>query len=353
MKQRGHRFLASTLGTLAAASATGRLAARREARRPDPECDEPLGAIRGEGRWLRGSRGSSLYTEFFPAADGGAGNGTVIFTHGWCMTEAMWHYQKRDLAGNGFSMVTWDLPGHGHSEPLSSKHLSLERAVDALDRVVETYRDGDILLAGHSLGGVITLGYLAQRSETCRKAVRGAVLVSTPMMHVAHSIAGRWPGARIEARALGRMMQFVVESGIAERLLAGDVGQSETSRLSYRVVRVGFGRNPSPAQVRFARDMIASVAPRVRADTFRTMTGYDIRWGLSRIKVPTLVVIGARDRLVNPEESHALAARLPRGRELVLEDAGHAAFIESHERFNAEVRRFVERRLAPRRARSA
>jgi pimeloyl-ACP methyl ester carboxylesterase len=123
------------------------------------------------------------------------------------------------------------------------------------------------------------------------------------------------------------------------------VGTDDISALSYQLVRWGFGRDPSPTQVRFVRDVIASVGPEVRADTFRIMTGWDFTPHLPEIKVPTLTVIGGRDRLVNPEESRSLATLLPRDRMVVLPDAGHVVFLERPRRFNAELRRFVQRRL--------
>lgn len=345
--RRGRRFLAYGAGALAAGTAAGKLVARRDSRRPDPARQDALGSLRGQPREVRGPRASRLYTEWFPAERQPAG--TVVFTHGYCLTEAIWHYQKRDLAGGAFSLVTWDLPGHGHSPGLAPGRLTLEFAADALARVVEEHAGGGVVLVGHSLGGVITLGYLARHTDVIGDAVRGVVLVSTPMTHYARSVAGRWPGASMEARALGRILRFVVESDLTERVLDRDQGREDLS-LSYRVVRWGFGRNPSPSQVLFARDAIASVRSDVRAETHRVMTGYDLSPILPDIKVPALVILGARDRLVNPEESREMARRLPKARVVVFPEAGHASFLEHHQRFNAEVRRFSERRLATRAA---
>lgn len=339
---RGRRFLAYGLGALAAATATGRLISWRDSRRPDPAKDDELGSLRGHPREIRGPRASGLYTEWFPP-QGGAG--TLLFTHGYCLTEAVWHYQKRDLSGGRFGLATWDLPGHGHSPGLAPGRLTLDYCADALARVVDEYADGGVVLAGHSLGGVITLAYLARNPETAGRLVRGAVLVSTPMMHFARSVAGRWPGATLEARALGRAMQTLVESDLTERVLGKDMGKDHLG-LSYRVVRWGFGRSPSPSQVLFVRDSISSVRPDVRAETYRVMTGADLSPLLPGIKVPALVAIGGRDRLVNPHESRMMAKRLPKGSLMEFAGAGHAAFLEDHERFNVELRRFVVRRLA-------
>jgi pimeloyl-ACP methyl ester carboxylesterase len=271
--------------------------------------------------------------------------GTVILTHGYCLTEAVWHYQKRDLAGGSFDTVTWDLPGHGASPPAGRDRLTLDVTVDALARVIEEYAQGDVVLVGHSLGGVITLGYLARHDERLREKVRGVVLVSTPLQHFARAAAGRWPGASLEARILGAAVQGVVDSDLFDRVLGKDVGTAEISALSYRLVRWGFGREPSPTQVRFIRDVIASVPPEVRAETFRIMTGWDFRLYLPGIKQSVLVIIGGRDRLVSPDESRVLAQRLPRGTALSIPDAGHAAFLERPNRFNEELRRFAGRRL--------
>lgn len=335
----GHRFLGRSLGSLAAVVAAGRVLTKRDGGAPDPAAAEPLGAIRGEPRYVRGPRASRLYTEWFPA--GRRGRGTLIFTHGLCLTEAVWHYQKRDLVGGPFNVVTWDLPGHGHSDSITPGELTHDLALDALERVIHEYADPEgVVLVGHSLGGVIVLGYAGFRQEACARHVRGTVLVSTPMLHFAHSIAGRWPGARLEARALGKAFTYVVESHLLERFLARDVGKDGPS-VSYRIVRVGFGRGPSPTLVRYVRDMIASVPPQVRADAFRTMSGYDMRPAIHRVVQPALVVMGGRDRLVDPEESRRLGQRLPDADMLVFPDAGHAAFLEDHETFNQAVTDFA------------
>lgn len=349
--RRGHRFLAYSLGAVATASAAGRLITRRDGKRHDPAADEPLGAIRGDPSRVMGPGGHRLHTEHFPAAIGPGvpgTPGTLVLTHGWCMTEAAWHYQKRDLAGGRFNLVTWDLPGHGHSEALPRDHLSLDHAADALAAVIDAHAEGDVLLVGHSFGGAVAIRYLAAHTATAKRRVRGVVLASTPLMHVARTVAGRWPWAGIEARILAGMMERVVRSGLTDRVLGRDVGMPEVSRLSYRLVRVGFGDHPLPSHVRFMRDVIASVPPEVRADTFRTMNGYDSRPDLDRIAVPSLVVAGARDRLISPADSVAMASRLRRGRHLLLPGAGHAVFIEAHEALNEAVLRFASRRLTSR-----
>ncbi|MEX2458437.1 MAG: alpha/beta hydrolase [Actinomycetota bacterium] len=344
--KRGHRFLAGTVGAVGLVAAAGRALTRPSTRAED---DDGLGSLRGEVVTLRGPRASQIYAERFPGT-----LGTIVLTHGWCLNEAVWHYQKAALCEAGFTVVAWDLPGHGASTPVARGHLTLELAVDSLSRVIDRFTDPlGTVLVGHSLGGVLTLAYLAGRKDGRRRGVKGAVFVSTPLMHFARSIAGRWPGASLEARALGSVMEFVVSNPALDRLFAGGVGEARSAPMSYRIVRVGFGREPSPAHVRFVRDIIATVTPQTRVDTFRAMTGYDLSGALESVRTPSLVIVGGRDRLVNPAESKLIGERLPRARTVVFPEAGHAAFLERSEEFNAEVIAFAQERLRPRRSSSA
>jgi pimeloyl-ACP methyl ester carboxylesterase len=343
--KRGHRFLAGSVGAVGLIAAAGR-AVRRP--RPATDHDELLGSLRGEVETLRGPRASRIYAERLAGT-----KGTVILTHGWCLSEAVWHYQKAALSQAGFTVVAWDLPGHGASTPVARGHLTLELSVDAMSRVVEHFPDPlGTVLVGHSLGGVLTLGYLAGHPEAARRHVKGAVFVSTPLMHFARSVAGRWPGASLEARALGSVMEFVVSNPVLDRIFASGVGERSTP-MSYRVVRAGFGSRAAPEHVRFVRDVIATVPPQVRVDTFRAMTGYDLTGALDQVKVPALVIVGSRDRLVNPAETKVIGERLKGARTVEFRDAGHAPFLECSEEFNAELVAFAARRLRPRARRAA
>ncbi|HEY7282505.1 MAG TPA: alpha/beta hydrolase [Actinomycetota bacterium] len=314
-----------------------------------PGGEELLGSERGLPEFIRGPRASRISTEHLAAAPGAAG--TILFTHGWCVTEAIWHFQKRDLAGGPHRVVTWDLPGHGHSTPIARGHLTIDIAVDALARVVDSIPDEEpLLLVGHSLGGILSVGYLLRHSETARRRVRGAVLAATPLVHFAHSAAGRWPGASLQARVLGQAAQLAVENSVVDRVFAREAGGTKAAGASYRLIRAGFGDRPDPALVRFVRDLAASVPPPVRADTFRAMTGFDLRPRLGELETPVVLVTGGRDHLVSADEVRHLAPLFPVARVEEFVTAGHALFLEEHDRFTGLVRDVATEHLpAPRR----
>ena len=217
-------------------------------------------------------------------------------------------------------MVTWDFPGHGHSTAVAREHLTIDIAVDALP--ARALGDGP--------------------PADPRRRARG-----TPLVHYARSAAGRCPGASLQARVLGQVMQLAVENGAVDRVFAREAGNADPSGASFRLIRSGFGADPDPAQVLFVRDMAASVPPSVRADTFRAMTGFDLRPRLAELRTPTLHAIGDRDRPVSAREIRELGRLIPGATVEEIEGAGHALFLERHERFSDLVARFAARRLRP------
>jgi pimeloyl-ACP methyl ester carboxylesterase len=78
------------------------------------------------------------------------------------------------------------------------------------------------------------------------------------------------------------------------------------------------------------------------------MTGFDLRPRLGEVETPVLLVTGGRDRLVSAAEVRRLAGSIPGSRLEEFEGAGHALFLEEHERFTSLVREFAAGRLGSR-----
>jgi pimeloyl-ACP methyl ester carboxylesterase len=63
---------------------------------------------------------------------------------------------------------------------------------------------------------------------------------------------------------------------------------------------------------------------------------------LPRIRVPTLVVHGAEDRLIPPENGRTVARRIPGARFIVIPNAGHVMMTDQPERCLAEIMKFLK-----------
>ncbi len=63
---------------------------------------------------------------------------------------------------------------------------------------------------------------------------------------------------------------------------------------------------------------------------------------LAQIKVPVLIVHGAKDRIVPVKNAHLLHEKLPQAELFIIPDSGHAAPIQRAEDFNATLVRFLK-----------
>jgi 3-oxoadipate enol-lactonase len=81
--------------------------------------------------------------------------------------------------------------------------------------------------------------------------------------------------------------------------------------------------------------------PREKFVDFMTdSSGPDIQQ-LSRIKTPTLVIVGAEDVVITPENAATLAKRIPDAQLETVPEAGHSVYFEKPDVFNALVDTFL------------
>ncbi len=84
---------------------------------------------------------------------------TLLLMHGWESNTFRWRNFIDKLQKEGFNIIAFDAPGHGHS---SSPVLNLPLYSDCAQKVIETYRPKYII--GHSLGGM-TMIYNQYKNE--------------------------------------------------------------------------------------------------------------------------------------------------------------------------------------------
>jgi pimeloyl-ACP methyl ester carboxylesterase len=112
----------------------------------------------------------------------------------------------------------------------------------------------------------------------------------------------------------------------------------------------GFGSNPSPSQVAFIDQTLAGTDVEVWAKVFPSLVDFDLSESLEAVGVPALVAVGDKDRLTPPAAARHMADKIPGSRLLILEDAGHCAFLEEHQVFDAEIAAFADEVLVPAKA---
>ncbi|MGL5858947.1 MAG: alpha/beta fold hydrolase [Angustibacter sp.] len=346
------------LAAAGAGAALGLAAERWTAGRSFPAADEdePHGSLRGVPVAVQALDGTVLYTEVDDpdmvgasrrgnlngALDGGAapqpptrpatelpasgGRVTVVFSHGFCLNQDVWHYQRRWLRGRS-RMVFWDQRGHGRSGLGPSGHYTLDQCGEDLRAVIEAVApDGPLVLVGHSMGGMATMALVARHPDLVRRRVVGVGLLATsagglsdvhlgiadPVGRVAHRVAPR------ALAGLTRTPWLVDRT----RRLGSDVER-------YLVRRYSFASPVPTSLVRFAASMIAATPLDVVSGF---LPGFDLHDKAEALDVltgmPTLVLSGAADLLTPPEHSTAIATRLSDVEHVLVPHAGHLVMLE-------------------------
>ncbi len=287
----------------AVAGALGALSARRTNRRwaaaTDPTGGDPLGLPAGERLTVTTADGAELAV-LVAGPDHGP---TVVLSHCWTGDSRIWGPVARRLVARGMRVVLYDQRGHGASS-VGSDGLTIEALGSDLRAVLETLDLDDVVVAGHSMGGMAVQAFAINHPAARRQRVAGIVLVATA--------AG---GLRMGG-ASDRLGQAVVSNERVARLMSDP-------RLGPRIVRSGVGRRPARSHLDATLETFLATPPEVRAGFLRSILVMDWHDRLPEIDVPALVLVGTWDRLTMPRLGRRLAAGLPDAELVVIPGAGH------------------------------
>lgn len=88
---------------------------------------------------------------------------TILFLHGWPANHKLFEYQFNQLVYMGYRCIGMDLRGFGNSDKPASGY-SYDRMADDVRTVVEELKLQNFTLAGHSVGGAISIRYMARHN---------------------------------------------------------------------------------------------------------------------------------------------------------------------------------------------
>lgn len=88
---------------------------------------------------------------------------TVVFLHGWPLNHTTFEYQYNVFPKNGMRCVGIDLRGYGNSSKPWGGY-GYDRMSDDIRIVIEAMGLENITLAGHSMGGAISIRYMARHA---------------------------------------------------------------------------------------------------------------------------------------------------------------------------------------------
>ncbi|GJF29334.1 lipase [Kitasatospora sp. NE20-6] len=287
------------------------------------------GLLAGTGALARAAQGAA------PGAPGPAAPPlTVVFCHGYCLSQDSWHFQRAALR-DGMRLVFWDHRSHGRSERSRSYLAGEPASIDQLGGDLKAVLDaavpeGPVVLVGHSMGGMTVMALADQHPELFRERVAGVALVGT--------LAGDWDSVTLGLPPIGAKLLRRI-APLTVKLLGRQVEIVEATRrfgadvaaIFYR--RFSFGSNDVDPQVaRFAEQLLDATPIDVVAEFYPAFGLHDKKAALAALDgIPVLVLAGTEDLLTPPSHSEDIARALPGAALVVLPDTGHLLMLERPE----------------------
>lgn len=283
--------------------------------------DPPPGWIEmvdGRGVYLRRSCGLEL-------ADRPDGP-DVWYVHGLAGSSLNW----TPLAGAMSAMATGylvDLPGHGRSDPPPRGRYSMVDDADVTAALIRRHSDGPVHLVGNSLGGVVSTALAARHPDLV--ATLTLISPAVPDLRLtrdrgADPILGLLlvPGtSRLAVRRLSSTSPAARARGMGE-LCFGDPGILTDQ--DYAVAAADLAWRSSVPWVHTGT--IGSLRALMRSYLRRTGSFWT---DAATVRVPTLVIWGTRDRLVDVRLAPRTAAAFSDSSLLVIAGVGHTAQMEA------------------------
>lgn len=227
----------------------------------------------------------------------------VVLIHGAGGNLAHWPPRLRRLPGR--TVIAPDLPGHGQSEGAGAATISAYG--DWLVAFLDAINVDSAHLVGHSMGGAIAL-----------------------------DVAQRFPArvATLGLFATGATLP------VAPALLEGL--RTDAAGTIPRIARRSFSQQMAPAIAAQLTATLQAVEPALLYRDFLACAGFDARADLDQVVAPTLIVVGAEDRMTSPALSQALHARI-RGSSLrILPGVGHMLMLEDEARVMGVLEEFLD-----------
>jgi pimeloyl-ACP methyl ester carboxylesterase len=220
-----------------------------------------------------------------------------------------------------------DLPGFGRSEPARSYRLAAvsERVIAWIGHSGR----GPVHLFGNSLGGAVAVRVAGTRPDL----VRTLTLISPamPFMDPRRSEQARFvpllliPGVE---RIATRRLASITPEAMARQVIAACFAEPDRvrpERLAEAIEEIRRRYEVPWFMAAYLRSLRGLVAEFLRS----YLPGAGSIWrAATRVSAPTLVIGGARDRLVDVRAAPAVARVIPDSRLLMLDGVGHVAQME-------------------------
>lgn len=242
-------------------------------------------------------------------------NPAVIFIHGFPMTSEMWKFQIEELQKK-FFVITYDLRGFGQSTS-EHEYYTMETMADDLIELVEQLQIKKTTVVGFSMGGYVALRAVLKNPNSFAKLV----LIDTQS-------AADGNEAKIKRYQAMEKLQIHGIKIFTQDFIKGTLDPKNVEKNPQFLVDLS-----QIAQTNVAKGLLSGLVVMLsRMDTTES---------LSKINLPTLIVVGENDQVTPVLVAQKLRDGIPNSELKVIGNAGHFSPYENFKDVNVELSEFI------------
>ncbi len=256
--------------------------------------------------------------------ESGAADAPVLFlVHGFGDNAFSWDGWTQVLLAT-HRVIALDLPGHGLTEAPADFPAAPDRYADLVEELAGKLGLGRVAIAGNSLGGAVSWQLAVRHPER--------------LSHLILVDAGGWPSATLK------------DPPLAFKLMRYQWGRDLIASIDNKpLIREGLKRDVVDQSV-LTEEFIQRWADLQRLPGHRPIL-MSLNPGslaasnelLSAIKVPTLILWGAEDQIIEVDGAHKFKAAIPQAELIIYPAVGHLPQWEIPGKSAADVASFLDR----------
>jgi 3-oxoadipate enol-lactonase len=234
----------------------------------------------------------------------------VVLVHSLAMDHHYWTSVAKLLI-SGAAVLTYDCRGHGQSDKPKGPY-TIDLFADDLADLMAHIGWSKAVIGGSSMGGSVTLAFAIRYPQL----IAGLALIDTTSYY-GDDAPTAWAGRAAAAleKGLGSLIEFQLTRWFSEKF-------KKTNAKIVQACVDTFLKNDVHAY----------------AETCKMLGNFDVRSGLSTIKVPTRIIVGEEDYATPPAMAEVLHKNIARSKYDILPKARHLTPLECPERIAQEIR---------------
>jgi pimeloyl-ACP methyl ester carboxylesterase len=254
--------------------------------------------------------------------DGDASLPLVVLLHGFGDSYTSWDGWLHELGGK-FRVIRLDFPGHGLTRAPEGYVIDIEKLADFVDAFAAQLALPKFAVVGNSMGGGVAW----------ELAVRHPDRINALVLLDAAGFANEKPPAKVP---------------LAFKILRYSWGRTLLANIDNRpLINEGLKMDVydksviTPAFVDRWAEFQRAPGHRAILMSINIGAGHATPELLSQIKVPTLVINGESDVLIEPASARKFAAAIPGAKLIIYPQVGHLPQVEIPQRSAADVAEFL------------